>query len=409
MTKYLKAFALSLVLTSCGRTTSSSELLDLQPPKPRFDVNDVSLLWPLPEKYEHLSQLLILEGSGLLSTENFQRLLDIAKFEDDPGYAYWRMKYWYVIGMRFDPCAKVMPTDTTCGGELKLIAQPLGESSSGRITASDDALHLIYHLNSEQILRIARKLYELKTMDAAISTNGAALNIHPIMAAQGLEGAFAKGLRTLVIEFAQEGNLKEATAMLRLNANEWRFARSLPNTAHELVGAPIPFVNGSVQTLFGERRHDGNPGIFNEIRPQASGADSLNEAVDSDAPVGGFFKLSPEEQGDLLQAALRIDNPLVHTPSTIDCVSCHVASRVLARVKGKDYLEARDGNVDRYVPPMPMTLRNETEDREITLGYTSRAFGYGLMGPRDASTTQRVINDSARVASDLNTRYLPYF
>lgn len=393
---------LLLIVASCGGNTSS-RLFDSSS-KPGFDVNDVSILWPLPEKRENLTQLISLDGTGILSKENFDRLLNIAVFEDDPGYEFWRIKYWYIIGLRFDPCAKVLPSDATCDIELRLIAQPMMHFSDSAL-ASDNALHLIYRLSEEQGRQVAKKLYELKTKNTAVSTNGVPLNIHPIMAAEGLEGEFAQGIQALVMEYAREGNIKEATAMLRLNSNDWRFARSLPNAAHELVTAPIPFVDNQTQTLFGERRKERQPGIFNEIRPAAKAGDSLHKAVDSDEAIGGFFKLPVAEQESLMQSALRIDNPSIHTPSTIDCVSCHMASRVLTRVKGREYLYKDDGNVDRYVSPMPMTMENITPSNELVMGYTVRGFGYGLFDARGAVLSQRVINDSARVASYLNAHF----
>lgn len=398
-----------MLLTGCGQEALSSRLFENNTgAKPLFDVNDVSILWPLPKLRVNLTQLINLDGTGFLSKENFDRIMDIGVIEDDPGYAFWRIKYWYIVAARLDTCAKVLPTGP-CETELRLVSQPMMHFSDSALGA-DNALHLIYHLSADQGKEVAKILYDLKTQDPNMSTNGKPLDIHPIMAAQGLEGAFAQGMRTLVTTYARETNLKEATAMLRLNAKEWRFVRSLPNAAGELEIAALPFVDGPQQTLFGEVRPDRAPGIFNEIRPHGTNADSLNEAADSDEPsVGGFYKLPEQRQNELLQAALRIDNPLVHTPSTIDCVSCHMASRVLARVKGRDYLEVNDGNPDRYIPPMPMTMTNITEDREITLGYTSRGFGYGIMTPRGASVTQRVINDSARIASDLNQNYLPHF
>lgn len=82
-----------------------------------------------------------------------------------------------------------------------------------------------------------------------------------------------------------------------------------------------------------------------------------------------------------------------------------MASRVLTRVKGREYLYKDDGNVDRYVSPMPMTMENITPSNELVMGYTVRGFGYGLFDARGAVLSQRVINDSARVASYLNAHF----
>ncbi len=366
----------------------------------QFDVNDVSFLWPAPQSRQERDLLPHLANLSFLSEANFQALLNLTHPGDDASFGFAKRSDWHIVSLRYDPCAKDDSLVQTCRHELRLVMQPFLDGFSARF--ADHALHLIYQLSSEQSEDVERRLWDLKMSDDASPTNGLPLWVHPSMQQQGLGGTFAQGLTGILQDYAQEKQLREATAMLTINLTQWRFSRSLMNAQGKLERARIPFVQGEMEVLIGEAREGG--GIRNEIQPLATGSDHVNQSVDSDGVDSGFYKLSQQEQEQAIQTALRIDNPMIHTPATVDCVSCHMASRVLARVKGQEFLDAVDGNPDRFLAAAGITIANRTYADTMMHGYETRAFGYSAMGGVFPSIIQRTISDSARVADFLNKK-----
>lgn len=385
---------------SCAPASSPSTLSADTSIAPNFDVNDVSILFPIPRNTLDLRQLASLDEGTFINTENFATLLETVSPKDDPNFQFYRRGDWQIIGMRFDPCFQAQPGQGECTAYMRLIAQPLVPRSN-IVLATDHALHLLYRLNSEESRLVAHELYRLKEENGA--TNGVPLQFHPTMAQQGLQGAFANGVRALIRQTAREERLEEATAMLSAFITQWRFGKTLMQNGR-LSAASIPLVDSAFEVL-AARIPEGSNVLRNQIVPVPTGTEHAAIITDS-LPRGGFFALDDSSQKSATDVALRIDNPLMHSPATMDCVSCHMASRGLTRVYGREFLSAKDDNPNRFTPADGVTITNITSANELKHSYATRAFGYSFVrGGQEPGITQRTVNDSARIADWLNRNF----
>lgn len=407
----MRAWILGLVLAA-GCAAAGSDAVESNEAnateRAALDVNDVSFLFPLPATIADASDLLATDAKAahgpLLSAESFKRLVSYA-FPDPtedatfPANGFDQQKNWRVVAARFDPCAKTDPKDVVCNVQLRLVAQAIQPGKgSDALHAADQAMHLIYQFEGAEAKALETDILALKKDQR---TNGKALGPHPIMQEEGLQGAYAKALKDVISKYAGEERLPFATVMVTLNAGLWRFARG-DRSASGLTQAQVPFSPEKTIALHGTTGFIGN--FILDVQPPATGTDNVNDIVQTGGSAtpafkGDFFKMPAERQSAAVSAALRIDNPTMHQPGTTDCVSCHQASRSLRRFKGAPFLDARDGDPNRYVPPAGVTTKfsGDKDGGE----YNVHAFGY--LG-RDVALTQGVINSSAEVIRQLRSR-----
>jgi hypothetical protein len=103
-------------------------------------------------------------------------------------------------------------------------------------------------------------------------------------------------------------------------------------------------------------------------------------------------------------ALLRIENPDVHNVLTVDCASCHVTTQLKAAVTGYGYTDLGQlAKADAFQSPKGVTSSERTVQGDgaegAKQGYVTVNFGYFGLAP---SISQRTVNESARVAADLN-------
>lgn len=372
-----------------------------------LDVNDVSYLFPLPASAGALAAMPSLhEGPGAapwLTREDYVTLAPSGEKpltpEGIPNPIY-DMAAFKVVAVRVDPCAKDDPSSDDCRAELRLVLQPLLHEvdplfpAQGVVTrALDIAMHLIYEVPEANRKALVDAVWELGQM-AGNETTGKPLQVHPVLRREGLDGPFRKALWRVVETHAVRSSLRVATHMFTVHDDEWTFFRTISRDG-KLVKDDVPFVGKQSQLMV-------SPGIPRiEIRDRSTAKDNVNLIVDSlPGGNGDFFKLPEAERKALVDAALRIDNPLAHTPSTTDCASCHAATRSLSRaVSVRDFVNLDDGNPNRYRPPAGTT--GKLVGMELDNVYSVRAFGYFRSSP---SFTKGVVNDSAKVADGFNRK-----
>jgi hypothetical protein len=369
----------------------------------RMDVNDVSILYPLPSSEAGLADLIALDAETargpLLSREQFAELVALIHPEDDPNVVGLAYESWRIVGVRVDPCEMVAP-GMPCTAQLRLVAQ----SFSGT-TTDDNAIHLVYAIPEGDVAPMLRDLVALKTSNPSTTTNKKALGIHPILKKQGLTGAFAAGLRTLVTTYAGKAASQNVTVMFTLDAGDWRFGAGTVATDGHVTQVPVPCSPTPTISMRGTTGSIGN--FIASVDPGGTCADNVNEIIDSngknDAPFlqGSFFKLSAEQQDADVDLALRVINPGLNRVATTDCVACHTASRALARVKDTAFLNLNDDNPNRFVPPRFTTTKYATSPIDAIGPYNVRAFGYQ---GRDVAYAQVTVNLSALAADAINQK-----
>ncbi len=375
---------------------------------PSLDVNDVSILYPLPTAASGLAGLMGLDtqtsnGAPLLTQDQFTQLIALIHPEEDSTLRGLDYADWHIVAVRVDPCEMQAP-GMACTPQLRLVAQSFDHAlQTGAPTSDDNAIHLVFSLPDDQAAPMLRDLVKLKTSNATINTNGKALGVHPILKSQGLGGAFGTDLETLVTTYTGKALQQNVTVMCTLHAGEWRFAAGVIANGN-VTQQPVPCSTTPTISMTGTTGVIGN--FMNGVSPNATCADNVNDIIDSNDKAtafkaGSFFKLSADRQAHDVDLALRVLNPNLDRVGTTDCVACHTASRALARVKDTKFPNLNDGNPNRFVPPKHVTTKYATSTTDATGPYNVRAFGYQ---GRDVAYAQVVVNLSALAADAINQK-----
>ncbi|HYP67284.1 MAG TPA: hypothetical protein VEP67_03415 [Thiobacillaceae bacterium] len=386
--------SLAFVLLAGAASLTQAHEAAVQPGRP-WGLNDVSILYPLPESRSDLGDLIPPQEHGLKGAwfpyDVYRRLpaIDHAKPADQT-YQVLR-----VVGIRLDPCFK---SDGNCLQQVRLVWQPVAPASYGSsaeygvLEAKDAAIHTLYTLTPTMFEALLTD-YAALVKATGLDLRDEPLQIHPVLLKQGLDGKFATRLRSLLSKYVGPATLWRATAMQGLPGDdEWSFTgfNVRDGVLHDLL---IPrlgtrsqrlqvaqldhssFANGLVHPLPDEAEDNYLPDILRER--------SANRV--------------PKSAKALAIAIADIENPARNTPETVDCVSCHAAqpagsllSRTLSALHNQPEVKA-------HVFQSRLPLRNSGLHLADT--HVLRAFGYI---DRDPAISRRVTNESADVVRQLN-------
>lgn len=349
----------------------------------RFDLNDVSFLFPLPSGPAARGDLLGIASSGARG-----ELLPLALFDQLPAplssFRDVAPAELRVVAARVDPCFVSAPGGP-CRAQLRLVVQPLRPDAEPT-RADDAAVHLFYDLGEPGLAELVAALDELRGL-AAGRTRCRPLGVHPVMAVEGLTGPYALRLRQAILDAAGATNLARIAIMqLQQPGSVWRFHG-------------FDVVNGELERF---------------AVPRTGGGESQAFSL-SDTEVGRAF-LDPEPSPGLIPllfdpAAIRaapattlaaaggeavaIEDPRRRDTTDTDCVSCHLSQRALHNA-----LAVRDFRPDGEPPYANPGHDLSRPDDRLGAG-SQRAFGY-FDGA--ASITPRAVHESAEVADALSGR-----
>jgi len=352
---------------------------------PRLDLNDVSFLLPLPMMGREAS-LLSMADDGMKGPLLPRRLYDglpllVEKQSADALYRELR-----VVSVRVDPCfpGAAPPAAPSCVKQVRLVAQPVFVEDGG-VTTRDATVHLFYSLDAATF---STALGHLFALDAAAGdiTDGP-LDVHPVLRRQGLDGPYHGRLKTMVLEACGLATLSRVAFMSVDDAGrQWRFG------AFNVVGGALvddliprlPMLKVQVFQEFGSET------FRNGALIPAAPNDTLDTLLSESA-----MRLADRRTLDkALTSALRVEHPERSSPKTVDCASCHVASRARRNAETFHQLD-QTGHADLYTAPsFDLTRVDAVKDDPRAL----RAFGY--LG-KDSAFSQRTINESAQVAQAL--------
>jgi hypothetical protein len=259
-------------------------------------------------------------------------------------------------------------------------------------------VHAFYSLTRAELTQTLKALVQLRAANATTADLGP-LSIHPVLAQQGVGGAMAQGLGRIVLQFAGSSNLTRFTAMSSASlfshpqggeARFWNFLGFDVNRG-TLNPMNIPTLQGGVtMEKFSVAGTDPLRGTFEEGTTSADNMNPLGN-VDSAKAAG------PADLQKAYTAALKIENPNVHSPNTIDCASCHVAQAARQLVGEADpfHLSDTEGAAFRGAPPSTTPVVNDS-----LKALNIHAFSY-----RDAHAmiNQRIINETTAVVAFVNT------
>lgn len=349
-------------------------------------LNDLSVLLPLPAKQD-FSLMLNPASTGeqgmLLSKKTFQRIVQLVPEHDN-------QKMWSeqlrVIAIRLDPCFIEGTGPLPCSRQIRLIWQPVFFDETGANTR-DASIHSFYEFSESEFSEVLKAwsiLFQGHDQDA--------LQVHPIIRKQGLNGIYWKSLKSLILRYCGEQNLIRMTAM-NVMADEqlWIFSGfDIKNgQAQEMI---IPRTNtrtqAITQTSFQFFSFTGG------MTPNPPADDEFNVLVED----SHWFKkkFSEDQVRKAMHSALGFENPQVHNTGTLDCASCHLAN--MAHQWGEKNYPGFNWDIDfkdvKFQSEFNLTNPTKNEIRPNQF----RIFGYFGKEP---AVAQRVINETAVVAEYL--------
>jgi hypothetical protein len=284
------------------------------------------------------------------------------------------------------------PHGAGCTNQLRLVLQEV--TATGGVSAFDSALHLFYSLTRNELVDLSQSIARLRRAAAGNDQHLGPLSPHPLIKTQGVAGTMATGVRALILQYAGQDNLTRVTEMSSNNAGfNWAFQGFDVSNAAAAAIKPmvIPTLASSAtqQTFF---RGFANAYIQGQFLPATTSADNITVLADHAASAAS---VQPA-----LAAIVKIDNPTKHSPDTIDCASCHLASPLAALVAVPNFSfdEAKDPNA--YAASGGSVSASEmTSTFDHTALLNLHAFSYIGKNP---SINQRTVNETAAIVEYLN-------
>ncbi len=358
----------------------------------KFGMNDVSILFPLPaaDKFQQLWGTEFQTQNGVLLPENYFLKLPVmvlkpnAEIKDN-------IK---VIGLRIDPCFNEQVGPVKCEKQIRLIWQPLSVVQN-TVTTLDASIHTFYSLTDSEFSGLIDELKKINSNYPDRLTAQTYLQLNPILKSETLSGNYFKALTSLIQKYTGENKLTRMTFMIIAGGeNVWIFGgfNILNQTA---IPIQIPRINARIQ----EFRNSAGPMPFwfqGGIYPEPKQKSNLNILVKDSR------QLSPENEAEIIEAtrsAFQFENPKLHNPGTVDCVSCH-AAQVAKSWSMKQYPWLDLSN--QLLADIYQNTNNDIRNASPMQIHTDilRSFGYFMNRPFVA---QRTINETSEVVDALNS------
>ncbi|MFO0665430.1 MAG: hypothetical protein U0174_15855 [Polyangiaceae bacterium] len=384
MVRHIVLLAALLVTACAGAEEDSEDGAEDELRAAKVGVNDVSILFPLPKRGA-TNRLLgaSAEGRG-------GELLPQSVFAKIPPLVFGQSPYerLYVTSVRIDPCfAALTDQGAACKNQIRMVLQPIADGdATSAPRAEDAALHVFYSITRDDLAAFTKRYLSLKK--AAGSFVSAPLGVHPLLK-KDPNSAFAQGLKKLLLEFAGRGNLSRVTFLTREPPREGTWTMGGFDIRNGDMTRMKVATLGQVETQ--TLRNSGFASFGFDIAPPPVATDDIKLLLNSVAAVQAPRATAQKAQ----LAALRIENPLRHTPDTIDCASCHLTH-------GRQAVEAKFG-FSPVAPDAFSQTRLSLKGANNTSGDNLHAFSYLDITP---TVSQRVVNESASVADYINNKVL---
>jgi len=395
-----------------GSTTPGDPGAPGKPAKPSLPVGpfsglvgttDVSILYPLPlagasKDFVRPAE----EGNhgALLPRSAFDAVLpggNIERVHSDPPSGYETLG---VVSLRLDLCSSRGngPSLTgPCHSEVRVVFQPLYEKAAGvendpiaGSAATDGGLHVMYDVPEAELVVMMKQILTLKKANGDLALHE--LAPHPILVAQGLGGAFALGLRAILLEHLGDTRIARITFFdhnFDPDGDGWRFG-VFDRTGATFTAAQIPVVASESLLISGSNTTGPLAESSAEPFSSAKQSDAVGPLVSSGRPAPGSAGAGALQAS--LDAALNVQNPKRHTAETTDCGNCHLAEG--ARMLG-------EGVYGLSIAKQFTHARSLARVDQRTSVTNLHAFGYLH---RQISIMQRTANESVLVAEQMEAK-----
>lgn len=387
--------ALALACGSCDSDKPTAEPAAAAKSRPtslqrQVGVDDVSFLFPLPDTSRRLSLLGASEsglGGALLAFDTFQRLPTLDAILSN-GELYYFLR---VLGVRIDPCFPGLDPAAPCKNQVRLVMQPVTVATRGSgLTTMDLAVHLFYEMSRQELAGLYQEMVDLRAASSVELREGP-VGVHPALQREGVEGPFATAFREALLARIGAQNLVRVTFMgIEQVGQIWRFG-GYDVQDGQLVPLKIPLIDVADERFF-NRDLDGLTFAASSTAPASPTPDDISLLFDPER----LPKAPDDERREAYRHAVRIENPKIHSPDTIDCVTCHVTMAARRHAERAFPQLMTDVVPERYAHARGLPLDGATVERTNEL----RAFGYFNERP---SISQRVVNETAAVVELVNT------
>lgn len=359
-------------------------------------LNDLSLLLPLPDVHE-IDLLLSPQHPNQLLPESAYRFLPVLTPLIDHDTCY--QNNLKVIAIRFDPCFTEGVGPQKCQSQIRLVWQPLIiDRKTNRITTVDAAVHSFYQLTPEQWTLALDELKRISSTDPSLP-----LTIHPIIQKEGYNGPYWQSIQNLVLKYASQNNLSRATVMTVRMDRVWGF-QGIDKKNSQWTQIEIPTLKSpnNPQAKVVNQAFFLEPESLFDVTEFKGGVTLIETANKT------WFKLISDskkyadriqdsELQDLMGKAYRIENPELHNPGTIDCVSCHIAQTV--RLWGENHFP-QTPFTDLLQTDIYKNTKTNLKNMSVNPRNVNRARAFGYFD-QDPIISQRIINETAAILTGL--------
>ncbi|MEM6450336.1 MAG: hypothetical protein AAF703_08490 [Cyanobacteria bacterium P01_D01_bin.105] len=408
-----------------------------------FDVNDISILWPVPTTSAEVNELISADditasGAQFWPSDAFDTVIETAetvKLTDTSGrtheisFGTFRNKdqfketfrqphTWKVAGVRIDPSApgssEKMIQQFGSIPQVRLIVQPVTMDSSGGVRVHDYTAHLVYDFvkgrsgrkfipDEAKFADIVNDFKDLKlTMaERGISTNGLSLGVHP---------GFNDG--SFVFEDALKEVLKKHLSPKRLSGvafmgleppEPWIFFAMNKDKNGRLVRFTVPPLGNEQAQMLSFAEGD-------TVFPVAQKAtNSKGQHGVSTASLFEGKPLSTKADSSKARPVFQDIPDIIANPQTAhffntDCVSCHSESarRQALNISTKDV---------RFQYQHPLNISGVNKAFLPNHPWNVRNFGWFpnfFTGETVDTVTMRTANETAEAAEFINREYLQH-
>jgi len=372
---YIPLALVSLALLAC-------DPIPEQTSRAATEMVDVTLVWPLPEALDDLA------GQGFLTAATagsegvvfpratFDALEPLTRV-DEPDDLYANL---VVVAARLDPCFQEGTGAPPCQPNVRLVLQPIRppvDDLSGAPEARDASLHTFYPASEAEVLDAVAALTALRS-DAGLDGAGA-LDVHPLL--NSAEGR--RAVAEVLLPLLGEGRLSRVTFIgVHGNNAAWTFGGFDLDASLTMTPIEIPESGASVEQH--ALSEGGTEHMKASVIPALAAGDNISILLDEDVAS----TVSLDERQAAFDAAARIENPRLHNPGTIDCVSCHMTAVVRHAALERESLS-----------PSPDAFTSERHDLTPSAAFVNtqvvRVLGYRL---DTLILAPRVVHESAAVA-----------
>ncbi|MBM4780999.1 MAG: hypothetical protein GQE15_25155 [Archangiaceae bacterium] len=341
----------------------------------QLGLNDVTYLFPLVAD----------AGSPFPAPESMIPYPLFDRISTVPGDVVTDLRRLQLVALRFDVCdrAATGPCPETADGVIRLVLQPTFNDG----TAEDVAFHAFYPVPRSEVPEVVdlfRALARLQDVPTA-----SALKVNTAL---GTNALFTSTLVGFVRKYALASNIFRLTVFGQKTnqaALIWVF-RGVERRGDQFVRIQIPGIQeiDQVTLLFSSTEF--------RTMPQANEPKGFARAMNASE----FRMASPADQREALEAMAASDNPTLHTSDTIQCVTCHVTTTVMA-----DRLSIANVSAGTLTSRYTSTQFDLTPLGDDSARFrTLRALGWIRSSPLVA---QRTVNETANVIAEIETRFPP--